>query len=130
MPISPRKPSRPSWATSSSPAATSSSRTRSRWRTWTFSALPTKRPVVPAKAGTQGKRRVLQFLDSRFRGNDDNGTGKSTTLLGARSQHPLHIAAENRGAPCRVEIGRGDRVARLCDRAEGRVAREHDVRGP
>jgi hypothetical protein len=30
--------------------------------------------VVPAKAGTQGKRRAVA-LDSRFRGNDDLGDG-------------------------------------------------------
>ncbi len=34
--------------------------------------------VVPAKAGTQGKRRSATALDSRFRGNDDDKNIDST----------------------------------------------------
>src|SRR5215813_9591 len=36
--------------------------------------------VMPAKAGIQGKRRPLASVDSRFRGNDNEGSGKSITL--------------------------------------------------
>ena len=40
--------------------------------------------VIPAKAGTQGKRRDSATLDSRFRGNDDEGN---------RASHPARALA-------------------------------------
>ena len=32
--------------------------------------MDSQKDVIPAKAGIQGLRKLLKFLDSRFRGND------------------------------------------------------------
>src|SRR5579862_4318941 len=62
--------------------------------------------VTPAKAGVQGKRRIVATLDSRFRGNDDGGGRHSGIAFGFN---------------CRTQVTICSRVTRIAEKSEVRT---------